>query len=188
MANMKNQIQAYEMIFQNRNRLFGFTLMELLIVMAIMAMAMAIVIPRMSSGEVVILQAQVREVMALFRYARRSAIVEGKPKIVLLYQGKSAETAQKTSSRLDAGSWRSREVTLQWSEQSLLQKEASEEQDNEDNENTEAQTYKVTFYPEGGSSGGELILIYKEKFKAKIKINPITGKVTSDTFENEEED
>jgi len=168
------------MTFQTHNRLSGFTLMELLIVMVIMVMATAIVIPRMTSGEIVILQAQVRDVMALLRYNRRSAIVQGNPQVVILTQGQAEES--NASSKQESGHWRSREVTLQWGDKSDSEKDVSDEQDDEDDE----KTYKITFYPEGGSSGGELILTYKKKFKAKIKINPITGKVTSDIFEEDE--
>ncbi|EDN69462.1 General secretion pathway protein H [Beggiatoa sp. PS] len=175
------------MALQNYNRSTGFSLLELLIVISIMAMGAAIVIPRLGGGESAILQAQVREVLALFRYARRSAIVEGKPKVVQLSQGKTEETTKKIiRSKLEPGYWKSRDVTLQWGENSSNQDKVSEFDD--DDENQTEKSYKVTFYPEGGSSGGELILTYKEKFKAKINVNPITGKVTSDIFEFEQKE
>jgi general secretion pathway protein H len=171
---------------QHHNRSTGFSLLELMIVIAIMAMGAAIVIPRIGSGESAIMQSQVREVLALFRYARRSAIVEGKPKVVQLYQGNTEETAKrKIYSKLEPGQWRSRDVTLQWGENSSNNAQEEESDFEEDDENQTEKSYKVTFYPEGGSSGGELILTYKEKFKATININPITGKVTSDIFEFE---
>lgn len=115
----------------------GFSMLELLVVMAIIGMAAALVIPRLGSSEVTILKAQVREAVAVLRYARRSAIVEGKQKVANFSQGKKAENADNQA------------------------------------------VYKIIFYPEGGSSGGEIILKHLEH-KAKISVNPITGKIESE--------
>ncbi len=154
----------------------GFTLLELIVVMAIVAMVVAMVIPHIGSGEVTILKVQVREAMATLRYARRSAIVEGKQKVAIFKGGK---TADKSTTKAMPGQWVSRGATLQWGN------EVSD--DGKTGDKDETGIYKITFYPEGGNSGGELILTYLDH-KATISVNPITGKIESDIFNDEEKD
>lgn len=155
----------------------GFSLIELLIVMAIVGMAAALVIPRINSGQANLLRAQVREMVAILNYARRSAIVEGKPKVAFFYNGKQEEDGKEEiddnskNKPREPGHWVSRGTRLQWGGEVGDKEEA---------------VYKITFYPEGGSSGGELILSYLDH-QAKISINPLTGKVESDIFGHEEE-
>jgi general secretion pathway protein H len=160
------------MIYQSPNRrcVSGFTLLEIIVVMVIIGMAAALIIPRITSGQANILKAQVREAMAVLKYARRIAIVEGKQKVATFYEGKQ-EAGDNSTKTAMPGRWVSRGVTLQW---------GGEVSDSEEG------VYEITFYPEGGSSGGELILTYLD-YKAKISVNPITGKVKSDIFDDEQE-
>lgn len=162
----------------------GFTLLELIVVMAILAMAMALVIPHISSGEMTFLKAQVREVVAVLKYARRSAIVEGKQKSATFYESRKGtdekSTSHEKSTSQKSGQWISRGATLEWGSQT--RKESDEE-----GEASETANYKITFYPQGGSSGGELILTYL-KLKAKISVNPITGQVESEILYDKKED
>jgi general secretion pathway protein H len=141
----------------------GFTLLELLIVMAIVGMMVALVIPRMGSGQATFLKAQVREAIAILNYARRSAIVEGTAKTATFYKNQVGEESRQ---KKQPGHWVSRGTDLQWG--SKQQEEA-------------AVTHTITFYPEGGSSGGELILSY-QGYKAKITVNSLTGKIESEGF------
>jgi len=147
----------------------GFTLLEMIVVMAILGMAVAIVIPQISSGQSTLLKAQAREAMAVLKNARRMAIVEGKQKMATL-QESQPDSVNKSMSKAMPGRWVSRGATLQW---------AGEVSDDEKT------VYQITFYPEGGSSGGELILSHLD-YKVKISINPITGKITSDIFDDEQ--
>ncbi|EIJ43741.1 general secretion pathway protein H [Beggiatoa alba B18LD] len=142
---------------------YGFTLFEILLVMAIIALAAAIVIPHLNSGKSTLFQAQLREAIAALNYARRSAIIEGTSKVVKFYEGKETEDIDKTPS---VNNWVSRGATLQWGGE-ITTKDKS--------------VYEIVFYPEGGSSGGEIILEY-EGMKAKITVNPLTGKIESDFF------
>ena len=153
----------------------GFTLLELIVVMAIIGMMVAVVIPHIGSGETTILKTQAREAIAVLKYARRSAIVEGKQKVAIFKEGKP-ETANKSTTKEKHVQWVSRGATLQWG------KEACKEGETGDKEGA---VYKITFYPEGGNSGGEFILSYLDH-KAQISINPITGKIESDIFNDEE--
>ncbi|MEN8216309.1 MAG: prepilin-type N-terminal cleavage/methylation domain-containing protein [Pseudomonadota bacterium] len=136
----------------------GFSLLELLIVMAIIGMAVAMVIPRIGSSEVTVLKAQVREAVAVLNYARRSAIVESKQKVASFYQSQKKE-GEATPGRWETGDG---DASLQ-----------------PDGEVSEEAVYQISFYPEGGSSGGEIILTHLD-YKAKISVNPITGKIESE--------
>jgi general secretion pathway protein H len=150
----------------------GFSLLELILVMVIIGMAVAVVIPRLSNSEVTVLKAQVREAVAVLNYARRSAIVEAKQKVASFYEGK--EDAAKTS-KAEPGKWTSHGATLQWGGNYLSE-----------DEEEESKTFEIIFYPEGGSSGGAIVLTYKYH-KAKITVSPITGKIESEILDHEED-
>ncbi|MCK5719214.1 MAG: prepilin-type N-terminal cleavage/methylation domain-containing protein [Thiomargarita sp.] len=135
----------------------GFSLLELLIVLLIIGMAAAVVIPKISGGQVTLLNAQAREAMAALKYARRLAIVEGKEQSVTFYEGKN--TSDKKSAK--SGQWVSRGASVQW---------GGELQEND------KMVHKITFFPEGGSSGGKLILKHFEH-QVQININPLTGRI-----------
>jgi len=162
-----------------QNRSNGFTLLELLVVMVIIGMMAALVIPHLSSGQATFLNAQVREAVAVLRYASRSAKILGKETTTNFYQGKEGteRTGEKSTTKVKPGDWVSRGVTMQWGE------EDNDEVNDESNIGKTA--YKFTFYPEGGSSGGELILSYLQ-YKAKIKVNPLTGKIESEILDDED--
>jgi general secretion pathway protein H len=170
----------------------AFSLLELLAVLAILAIAIAMVIPRLSSGEINLLRAQVREAVAVLNYARRTAIVEGKPKTVILIEGKdssstdepSATESEKppTSTISKAETWISNNrIKLQWSQS----KDDEKSEDVEPTEATHAAEYKILFYPEGGSNGGEVLFTYLD-YQAKISINSLTGKIESEVLNEQE--
>lgn len=153
----------------------GFTLLELIIVMAIIGMIAGLVIPHIGSGQQTLLKTQMREAVAVLNYARRAAIVEGKPKVASFYTGK-ANSAAKLSPKNTPIQWVSHGITLQWSEKSTDDKTAKPAKEADP---ASEPVYQFTFYPEGGSSGGEIILSYLEH-KAVIRVNPLTGKVEAE--------
>jgi general secretion pathway protein H len=154
------------MTYPNPHR--GFTLIEIIVVMAIIAMMATLVIPRINSGSVTILQAQVRQAVAVLNYARRSAIVEGQAKTAYFYEGD-----QQTSNSPPIH-WTSHGTALQWGNDK--EKAGDNKKANEPDNNS---TYQVTFYPEGGSSGGEILFSY-QGHKFKVTVNPLTGKIESE--------
>jgi len=146
----------------------GFTLLELLLVMAIVAMAVAIIVPRMNSSELTLLRVQAREVVAVLNYARRTAIIQGTPQVAVLYGYSEEEKPPKK-----IGTWISKEAHLEWRDENG--KEVPKKTEDE----AKIPKYEITFYPEGGCSGGELVLS-NEKNQIKITINPLTSKVISE--------
>ncbi|GAB6041074.1 hypothetical protein JCM17961_17480 [Endothiovibrio diazotrophicus] len=137
-----------------RTRVSGFTLLELLVVMAIVGMLAALVAPRIGSSEGSLFRAQVREAVAALNYARRSAIIQGYPAEAVLQPGGVTDPGE--------GHWVSRGVSL-----SVLEGKVPEGKD---------APFKVTFFPEGGSSGGELALKLGTR-TATIRIDAVTGRV-----------
>jgi general secretion pathway protein H len=160
----------------------GFTLIELMVVMAILAMMAAIVIPRISSGSATLLQAQMRQAMAVLNYARRSAIVEGQTKTVVFSEGSEEKTENQFTATANFIQWVSRGASVQsaGTEGDSNNSKGTEKKEEKENPNggDNSTTHKITFYPEGGSSGGDLIFSY-QGLKAKITVNPLTGKVES---------
>jgi len=150
---------------KNFKKGLGFSLLELMIVMAIIGMIAALIIPRVSSSQVALLKAQVREAAAVLNYARRSAIIRGKTTKALFFQKKNDEnsTPQKSTK---PEQWVSRGAILQWGNE------------NESSEKPEKSVYEIAFYPEGGSSGGRFSLIH-QKYKAIITVDPLTSKIES---------
>lgn len=134
----------------------GFTLLELLIVLAIVALIAALVAPRIGSGEGAMFRAQVREAVAALNYARRSAIIQGRPTEALMQRAGGDPVP------VVEGRWVNRGVTL-----SVLEGEAPSDGE---------APFAVTFFPEGGSSGGVLSL-RRGELSAEIRIDAITGRV-----------
>jgi general secretion pathway protein H len=150
---------------KNLKKGLGFSLLELMIVMAIVGMIAILVIPRVSSSQVALLKAQVREAAAVLNYARRSAIIRGKTTKASFYNKKSGENAVAQKS-FKPEQWVSRGAILQWGEES---------QGKEKDETA----YEITFYPEGGSSGGKFTLIH-QKYRVTITVDPLTSKIESE--------
>jgi len=141
----------------NRNQSRAFTLVELLLVLAIIGIASAIIIPRVG-GESHNFQAQVRELTAVLKYNRRLAIVSSQLRQAKLFPYKEENREHKVVK----GNWRSKGADLIWID-SL-------------SEETKNKTISIDFFPQGGATGGELILS-QEQFKVKIIIDSFTGKV-----------
>lgn len=143
----------------------GFTLLELLLVMAIIAMAAAMIVPRLSTSELTLLRAQAREAVAVLNYAHRTAIVRGIPQVATFYA--YSENDENTPTKR-LGTWVSKGASLQWGAEL---KEVKEE--------TTTQQYEITFYPEGGCTGGEFVLS-NDHNKIKVTVNPLTSEIKTE--------
>lgn len=141
---------------------FGFTLLELLIVLGILAMMAALVGPGLISLDSPGFNAQLREASALLNHARRQAVVEGRPKSVefipvQVIQTQSLQTA--ASSR-----WSSTDIELWYASGT----ERSRPLD---------APLTLSFFPEGGSTGGELEFRQGERRRTLV-VDPFSGRVS----------
>lgn len=152
----------------------GFTLLELVIVLAILAMGSVLVIPNLSGMSARTFNAQVREAHSLLNYARRTAVVTGQSATArflpdlrdeqALLDASAADTAR---SRLGADEvWTARDLTLSYRDSTQQVTPVEEYID-------------ITFFPEGGSTGGALILAQNAR-EVIISIDPFSGKVRTE--------
>ena len=150
----------------------GFTLLELLLVLAIIGFASALIVPRLNSDSK-LYDAQVRELVAVLKYNRRMAVVTNQVQHAVLYPFTEAENAaekrpskkpsdQKQSKK--KGHWFSRGAEYIWkSGDSLIE--------------IKNKKIVIDFFPQGGATEGELF-IYFAKLKSKITVDGFTGKIS----------
>ena len=149
---------------------FGFTLLELLIVLSVIVIASAIVIPNITGTESNLLTAQVRQTASAFNFARRIAIVEGAPQVATLFQ---MDIDDPDYPNIRGDLMRNSNVPILEN----FTSEISYQGDiNEDPEILEI--IEIVFYPQGGSTGG--ILNFKMgELTARIRIDAITGRINT---------
>ena len=83
----------------------GFTLLELLLVLAIVAMASLVVFPNIGGLETRTFNARVREAHTLLNLARRTAVVSGQPSIASFSVVPADEEEQPVLSSFSVGRW-----------------------------------------------------------------------------------
>jgi general secretion pathway protein H len=139
----------------------GFTLLELMVVLAILALAVAIVPANLMKGTgAQSLKADVRMLISGLRYARTKAIASNMP-VALVVDPRDMHLSIDGTQQIGA---LSRTTTFgAMDEQHLLQAGAPA---------------TVQFFPDGGSSGGELILSYRQDVY-RVSINWLTGAVST---------
>ena len=143
----------------------GFTLIELIVVLVILGLAAAMIVPKISNNDLALLKTEIREVVSVLNYSRRTAVIRGIPMEAVFYSAKKSDNTD-TKPQQKTGGWVSKGASIRWGG------EADKNPADKDGAKT------ITFYPEGSASGGELIL-QRQDFIAHIKVNPITGKITS---------
>lgn len=145
---------------------WGFTLLEVLLVMAILAMASLVVVPNLGRLDVRTFGAQVREATALLNYARRLAVVEGQPATARLHPGTRDDDTDPDGGDLPpaAAEWFSGATRLSYEDSTEQVTDVDAPLD-------------LVFFPEGGSTGGVLILRNDDR-EARIVVDPFTGRVT----------
>lgn len=138
----------------------AFTLLEVMLVLAILGLAAALVAPNIGGIDSRNFNAQVREAHALLNHARRTAVVRGIPmQAEFTIEGETEEQTMPGS----AGSWRARGITLEF-------------RDSNNQRHKVEQSVQVLFFPEGGSTGGELIMRQGDR-QAIVSIDPFSGRV-----------
>ncbi len=151
-------------------RLSGFTLLELMVVLAIILIGAGLIIPNLGSLETKSFDAEVRQAVAILKYARRISIVEGSPVTTRFI----ALDPQQTNFALKREQLMAARKATDWISDKLSLKYRKEI--NQPDENKES--VEVTFFPQGGSTGGVLIFA-SNQLSAQIRVDPITGRITA---------
>jgi len=153
----------------------GFTLLEIMLVMAIIAMASVIVIPNLSGLEARTFTAQVRDANSILNYARRIAVVTGQPRTASFFiSNDTTEVAEDEASRdyqaVGASRWDSYGTAVRF-------------RDSTDREVDVDDKIDITFYPEGGSTGGTLLLSQGDQ-QVLLIVDPFTGRISTQNPED----
>ncbi len=150
----------------------GFTLLELLLVLSIIGLASALIIPNMGNLESRTFSAQVRQASALLNYARRIAVVQGQPSVASFYAFVEEEDYSEPVPASSAGVWESNGAAIRYRDSADREVEIEEKID-------------ITFYPEGGSTGGTLLMSLDEQ-RVRIVVDPFTGRVSTEWADDEQ--
>lgn len=142
----------------------GFTLLELLVVLSIIALGVGLIAPNIGLTDNSMFNAEVRQAAATLTYARRLAIVQGSPVTAQLATGVAQEQLQDAPAEARNRHWHSALLQLQY-------------QDDLGARPRTVQAVPVTFYPQGGSTGGSLYFSRDER-RAVISVNPVTGRIS----------
>jgi len=139
----------------------GFTLLEILLVLTIIGLAGVLIVPNISSLESRTFSAQVRGANNLLNYARRMAVVQGQPATARFIVNDSDAPEDRISPSV--GEWISADIAVGFVDSTDKEIEVEDRLD-------------VTFYPEGGSTGGTLFFSQNED-EASIVVDPFTGRI-----------
>ncbi|MEZ7830535.1 MAG: GspH/FimT family pseudopilin [Gammaproteobacteria bacterium] len=148
----------------------GFTLLEIILVLAIIATASIMVVPNLGGFEARTFSTQVRQAQSLLNYARRTAVISGQASTVSFNVLPADEMAQADEEEYASLS----NIVAQWNGAGVnLRFRDSTDREIEIEGKTE-----VTFYPEGGSTGGTLLFVQEDQ-AGVIDVDPFTGSVSS---------
>ena len=148
----------------------GFTLLEIILVLAIIATASILVVPNLGGLEARTFSTQLRQAQSLLNYARRTAVISGQASTVSFSVLSADEIAQ--ADREEHASLSN--IVAQWNGAGVILRF----RDSTDREIEIEETTEVTFYPEGGSTGGTLLVAQADQ-TGVIDIDPFTGRVSS---------
>lgn len=152
-----------------RSRCSGFTLLELMLVLTIIGMASILIFPNVGNLDARTFNVQVRQASTLLNFARRNAVVRGQPSTVRFYAESDVMEEDAIPNPNLVGSWESEGITLSFVDITAQETEVDESID-------------VTFFPEGGSTGGTLLLAFEEQ-QVQILIDPFTGRISNEAIE-----
>lgn len=154
-------------------RLSGFTLLELLVVLAILLIATSVLLPNLNLLDNSTFNAQVRRAVAVLNHARRVAIVNGVPRSAYFHvldptRADYAARRAAIDAQAQEALWSSEQVRLRFQSDVNAPLEELDE-------------LEVVFYPQGGSTGGLLELVLDMR-SVRIWVDPISGRITPDLY------
>ena len=163
----------------------GFTLLEIMLVLALIALASVMVVPNVGSLDARTYSVQLRQVNALLYYARRNAVITGLPVSARLYGPffRPGDADYASADEFAGGQERGQgqsAVLLQTPEARWENDGISLSYEDSTERLTDVERFiDVTFYPEGGSSGGTLIFSRDDRH-TRVVIDPFTGRISSE--------
>lgn len=149
----------------------GFTLLEILLVFTIIALASVLVVPNVGNMDTRTFSVQLRQVNSILHYARRNAVITGLPSTARLYASSRDQRDAFAAELAQEVSWESEGITLRF-------------EDSTERVTDIEDFIEFTFYPEGGSTGGTLILAQDER-ATRIVVDPFTGRISSEESDEE---
>lgn len=151
-------------------RVRGFTLLEVLLVLAIIGLAGALLVPRLGGLDGRGFNVEVRSAANLLNHARRNAVVTGNPATISFLPDAEDGEFDYRPPIFSAGVYNARNIDLQF-------------QDSTGAREPVLDPLEITFFPEGGSTGGALLLLRGE-LGARIEIDPFTGRINANEQES----
>ncbi len=148
----------------------GFTLLEVLLALSIIGLAGAMIVSRLGGLDSRGFNAEARSVANLLNHARRAAVVTGNPATISFLPAVGGGEFDYSPPIFSAGIYQARDIALQF----------------RDSAGTRAAVLaplEITFFPEGGSTGGTLLLL-RDDLAARIEIDPFTGRIRANDQEN----
>jgi general secretion pathway protein H len=148
----------------------GFTLLELLIVLGIIALGVGLLMPNVTLTDNSAFRAEVRKAAATLSYARRLAIVQAVPVTAQLSTGPLEPRAQSLSEEQSLSDeqrqrrWHSQLLQLRYQDELQGTAQLVDE-------------LALTFFPQGGSTGGTLHFSRAQRH-AVINVSAITGRIS----------
>lgn len=147
----------------------GFTLLEVLLVLAIVGLAGALLAPRFGGLDSRGFDVEARSVANLLNHARRNAVVTGNPATISFLPEVEDGEFDYSPPIFSAGVYDARDIELQFQGSTGALEPVLE-------------PLEITFFPEGGSTGGALLLLRGE-LSARIDIDPFTGRINANEQE-----
>jgi len=167
---------TYRIKARSTKSVTGFTLLELLVVLSIIAIATGLIVPNLAITDNGAFNAEVRNAASALTYARRMAIVKGAPQTTTLF-ALDSEAPDYDERLVEVNALK---TETRWVTEDL---ELSFQNEVEPDPAT-VDKMSVTFFPQGGSTGG-LLGFSSDERKAMIRVDAITGRI--DTAYNGEE-
>jgi general secretion pathway protein H len=148
----------------------GFTLLELLVVLSIIAIGTGLIIPNLAITDNAAFNAEVRRAAATLTYAQRTAIVKGAAQTATLFALDPRDSDyDELREAVDAA-----EGTPHWAAENLELRYQNELEQRPER----VEKLEVTFFPQGGSTGG-LLSFARNQREAMIRVDAITGHIST---------
>ncbi len=147
----------------NRAGQDGFTLLEVLLVLSIIALGSALLVPRLGDIGGRGFQMEVRSAASLLNHARRNAVVTGNPATISFIPELTEPDLDYHPPAFSAGVYRASDLEMHFKDSTGALTPVSA-------------PLEITFFPEGGSTGGTLLLSQGDR-SASISIDPVSGRM-----------